>query len=245
MLPLLRLHVVACIVILLAPACAFSVTAETVVVVAGRRAVLPCRLEMWKRRRLEVCWGRGQPSLFSCHNTVINTSGKLIIYRSSYRYSVSSLGSGGVSSLSIAKSRQSDSGFYHCRVQLPGLFNDQTYTVHLIVIEPRPVVSYSSAAPQTMTSHSRADLTKETGSGMTAEDVTVPVVARAQSPAQQQVNSLETFIGHTLRSSFIIFIPAVLLSAGYRIWRSNQRAATGSRLNQSEEEEETVESPSI
>lgn len=44
------------------------------------------------------------------------------------RYSSSS------SSLTIINSRPSDSGFYHCRVQLPGLFNDQTSTVHLIII---------------------------------------------------------------------------------------------------------------
>lgn len=41
------------------------------------------------------------------------------------------------SSLSIFHSRPSDSGFYHCRVQVPGLFNDQTFTVHLIILSSR------------------------------------------------------------------------------------------------------------
>ena len=45
------------------------------------------------------------------------------------RYSLSSS-----SSLFIFDSQLSDTGFYHCRVQLPGLFNDQTSTVHLIII---------------------------------------------------------------------------------------------------------------
>ncbi|MEQ2218561.1 hypothetical protein XENOCAPTIV_005020, partial [Xenoophorus captivus] len=36
--------------------------------------------------------------------------------------------------LSISESQFSDAGFYHCRVQLPGLFNDPTSTVHLIII---------------------------------------------------------------------------------------------------------------
>lgn len=37
------------------------------------------------------------------------------------------------SSLSISNLRPSDSGFFHCRMLLPGLFNDQTATLHLIV----------------------------------------------------------------------------------------------------------------
>lgn len=49
------------------------------------------------------------------------------------RYSVSASSS----SLSIFHSRPSDSGFYHCRVQVPGLFNDQTFTVHLIILSSR------------------------------------------------------------------------------------------------------------
>uniref|UniRef100_A0A4W6D2P9 Ig-like domain-containing protein n=1 Tax=Lates calcarifer TaxID=8187 RepID=A0A4W6D2P9_LATCA len=102
---------------------------HTVVGVAGRRVALPCRTEAANQRGVEVCWGRGEPSLFTCHNTVINVNGDHITYRKSYRYSVSSS-----SSLIISMSRPSDSGFYHCRVQLPGLFNDQTSTVHLIII---------------------------------------------------------------------------------------------------------------
>lgn len=39
------------------------------------------------------------------------------------------------SSLSIYGARPADSGLYHCRVQLPGLFNDQTATVYLTVMD--------------------------------------------------------------------------------------------------------------
>lgn len=64
------------------------------------------------------------------------------------------------------------------------------------------------------------------------------MVALVQMSVQQQVDSLQSFIGNTLRVSFIIFIPALLLTAAYRVWRTNQRAETDRRLNQSEEEEE-------
>lgn len=62
-----------------------AVTTETVVGVAGRRVMLPCRLDVEPQKGVEVCWGRGQPSLFNCHNAVINTKGDQVTYRRSYR----------------------------------------------------------------------------------------------------------------------------------------------------------------
>ncbi|XP_051250822.1 T-cell immunoglobulin and mucin domain-containing protein 4-like [Dicentrarchus labrax] len=236
-----------------APARVSAVTTETVVGVAGRIVTLPCLSEAVSQKGVEVCWGRGEPSLFTCHNTVINGAGEQITYRKSYRYSVSSS-----SSLSILSSRPSDSGFYHCRVQVPGLFNDQTSTVHLIIINPRSVVSDGREAenlnaPQTTTATEyrtgrqgfiRRDVTEQTGSDVTGDNTTGPMVAQVQSSVnkQQQVNSLQIFIGNTLRVSFIIFIPALLLTAAHRVWRSNQRPETESdrRLNQSEEEDSSV-----
>uniref|UniRef100_A0A672ZEF7 Ig-like domain-containing protein n=1 Tax=Sphaeramia orbicularis TaxID=375764 RepID=A0A672ZEF7_9TELE len=105
-----------------------------VVGVAGGRVLLPCRSAAANQDGVEVCWGRGEPSLFTCHNTVMNSKGGVVKYRSSNRFSVSSTVYGRHASMSIYKTRPSDSGFYHCRVQVPGPFNDQTFTVHLIVI---------------------------------------------------------------------------------------------------------------
>ncbi|XP_029304654.1 hepatitis A virus cellular receptor 1-like [Cottoperca gobio] len=78
---MLLLHGFTCVCVLTAAVdvSAAAVTTETVVGVAGRRVTLPCRLGM------EVCWGRGEPSLFTCHNTVIDSAGVYVIYRKSYR----------------------------------------------------------------------------------------------------------------------------------------------------------------
>ncbi|KAI3374089.1 hypothetical protein L3Q82_022632, partial [Scortum barcoo] len=157
------------------------VTTETVVGVAGRKVMLPCRLEAASQGGVEVCWGRGQPSLFACHNTVINAAGDQVSYRKSHRYSVSP-----PSWLSILSSEPSDSGFYHCRVQLPGLFNDQTSSVHLIIIASRSAVSDSSSAEtselpdhlnaaRTTTGYSRGS-----DEVMTGHDTTGPMVALVQ-----------------------------------------------------------------
>ncbi|XP_033503894.1 hepatitis A virus cellular receptor 2 homolog isoform X3 [Epinephelus lanceolatus] len=178
---LLLLHTFSCVCVLTAGVSA--VTTETVVGVAGRKVTLPCRLEAVGQKGVEVCWGRGEPSLFTCHNTVINTAGDQVLYRKSYRYSSSSSSS----SLTIINSRPSDSGFYHCRVQLPGLFNDQTSTVHLIIINPRSVVSDSSDGGDTVTlnapytaGYDTRDVTEVTGSDVTGEDTTGPMVALVQ-----------------------------------------------------------------
>lgn len=61
------------------------VTAETVVGVAGRTVTLPCLSEAASQGGVEVCWGRGKPSLFTCHNAVINAAGEQVTYRRSYR----------------------------------------------------------------------------------------------------------------------------------------------------------------
>ncbi|XP_070773685.1 hepatitis A virus cellular receptor 1-like [Enoplosus armatus] len=241
----LLLHTFTSVCVVTAPTRVSAVTTETVVGEAGRTVTLPCRSEAVSLGGVEVCWGRGEPSLFTCHNTVINAAGDQITYRRSNRYSSSSSSSS--SSLSILKSRPSDSGFYHCRVQLPGLFNDQTSTVHLIIISPRPVVSVvsdSSAtdagnlnAPHT-TGYATRHMTQK-GSDVTGDNTTGPMVAQVQSSVQQQVDTLQSFIGNTVRVSFITFIPALLLTAAYRVWRSKQRPETDGRLNQSEEEEDS------
>ncbi|XP_008296934.1 hepatitis A virus cellular receptor 2 homolog [Stegastes partitus] len=214
-----------------------AVTMETAVGVAGQVVTLPCRHETANQRGVEVCWGRGKPSLFTCHNTVIDSNGQQITYRRSHRFSLSPS-----SSLSISSSQPSDAGLYHCRVQLPGLFNDQTSSVHLIIIDPRPAVSSEHSevsddkgnlnAPQT----TAGDITE--GGDVTGGAPTEPMVAQVQ-PVQQQehVNTLQMFVGNTMRLSFIVFIPALLLTAAFRVWRLKQRSESDRRTDQSEEEE--------
>uniref|UniRef100_A0A3B5MMM7 Ig-like domain-containing protein n=1 Tax=Xiphophorus couchianus TaxID=32473 RepID=A0A3B5MMM7_9TELE len=121
--------------------CVSAVATETVVGVAGQVVKLPCRLEEARQSGVEVCWGRGQPSLFTCHNTLINGAGGQVTYRQSDRCATDGH-TGAFRSRKILI--PSDAGFYHCRVQLPGPFNDQTFTVHLIIIRrtlaPPPLI---------------------------------------------------------------------------------------------------------
>lgn len=198
--------------------------------------MLPCRTEAAKQRGAEVCWGRGKPSLFTCHNTVLSSAADHVTYRKSYRYSLASSSS----SLSIFSLRPSDSGFYHCRVQVPGLFNDQTFTVFLLIVSSPSVAATENSelsnqdlnAPHTTAGH----IDEDTGRDVTGDSSTEPVVALVQSAVQQQVNTLKVFVGNTVRASILIFIPALVLAAAYRVWRSKQEADR--RPGQSEEAEE-------
>ncbi|XP_047463668.1 hepatitis A virus cellular receptor 1 homolog isoform X1 [Mugil cephalus] len=220
-----------------------SVAMETVVGVAGQAVRLPCGCEAVEQGQVEVCWGRGEPSLFTCHNILIDSSRDKVTYRKSLRYDMSSS-----SSLIIFSSRTSDSGFYHCRVQLPGLFNDQTSSVLLIISNPYSVSS-SKTSIGDVTEQKGGDVIELRGTDVTeprdtnatesgGNDVTEPVLAQVQSSIQQHRDTLQMFIGHTLRLSFIIFIPA-LMTAVYKVWRSRQKAETDRRTDQTDEEDWT------
>lgn len=66
-------------------ACVSAGTTDTVVGVAGTLVVLPCRVEAVLQSGDDVCWGRGKPSLFSCHNSVIHQAAGEVTYRKSDR----------------------------------------------------------------------------------------------------------------------------------------------------------------
>ncbi|XP_056450404.1 hepatitis A virus cellular receptor 1 homolog isoform X2 [Gadus chalcogrammus] len=227
----------------------FAVATETVVGVAGRRVTLPCSAEAESKGG--VCWGRGKPSLFACHNALLITNGVQVTHRASYRYSLPSEASAGDVSMAILHSRQADSGFYHCRVQVPGLFNDHIYKVHLIIVEApeqaarpaRPALTESftdttkadpaEAGPtEAHPGDTITDATEESGSGEAWDSMVEPVVALVKRSQQSdlQRGSLWGFIGSTFRLSFIIFIPALLLTVGYRLMRSQQRQWNGRRI---------------
>lgn len=72
-------------VFLSALTCVSAVTMETVVGHVGTKVMLPCRTGAGKQGGVEMCWGRGKPSLFTCHNAVINSAAARITYRKSQR----------------------------------------------------------------------------------------------------------------------------------------------------------------
>ncbi|XP_046894012.1 hepatitis A virus cellular receptor 1 homolog [Hypomesus transpacificus] len=211
---------------------------ETVVGVWGRGVILPCRYDAGIQASLEVCWGRGaQAALFTCHHTLLSTNGRAVTHRSSHRYRFAlGLRSGDVS-MSMSGIRESDAGFYHCRVQLPGLFNDQTHVVHLIIrtdvsfIAP-PLPAHPHRLSETPVTPScrfttTPGSTKTPGSTTTPDHVlmdhiTGPVLGQVKRPRIQGTvfplsGQLESYLGNTVRMAIIIFLSALVITVIYRI----------------------------
>ncbi|KAK3524422.1 hypothetical protein QTP70_027974 [Hemibagrus guttatus] len=104
----------------------------TVVGLVGDTVTLPCEYDVGHYGLLNVCWGRDQ-SWFSCEHTLIATDGLTVNYRQSNRYSLPTKLQHGDVSLTIKKAQKTDTGFYVCRIEIPGLFNDLSYSFYLII----------------------------------------------------------------------------------------------------------------
>lgn len=94
---------------------------------------LPCKYEVSTYGISNVCWGRDQ-SWFNCEHTLLATDGMMVNYRASNRYSLPSKLQHGDVSLTIKAAQKADTGFYVCRIEIPGPFNDLCYSFYLIII---------------------------------------------------------------------------------------------------------------
>ncbi|KAM8741147.1 hepatitis A virus cellular receptor 1 homolog isoform 2-T2 [Acanthopagrus schlegelii] len=183
----------------------------------GQNVTLSCKYDFKYYGALAVCWGRGALPSRGCTNQLISTDGRRVIEgtRASSRYQLLGRLDEGDVSLTILNLTDSDAGRYGCRVEIPGWYNDGKHHFDLTI----------ETAPQTTTSTFNRETSTETAASHTTVTGT----------EQQQFDSLQSFIGNTVRVSFIVFIPALLLTSAYRFWRPNQRPETDRRLNQSEE----------
>ncbi|XP_042288172.1 hepatitis A virus cellular receptor 1 homolog isoform X3 [Thunnus maccoyii] len=190
---------------------------------AGENITLPCKCDIKKHGALSVCWGRGSIPRFGCNNQIISTDGHKVIEstRVSSRYQLLGRLEDGDVSLTILKTTEEDAGRYGCLVHIPGWNNDEKHHIDLIIEKVNPPVSTTAATTTQRGRH-------------------VTLVEELWSTPAQQVNNLHIFIGNTVRLFFIIIVPALLLIAAYRVWRTNQSTATDRRQNQSEERDSSV-----
>ncbi|XP_044226101.1 hepatitis A virus cellular receptor 1 homolog isoform X1 [Thunnus albacares] len=190
---------------------------------AGEDVTLPCKYDIRYNGATSVCWGRGSIPLSGCNNQIISTDGHKVIEstRVSSRYQLLEQLEDGNVSLTILKTTEEDAGLYGCRVDIYGWFNDEKHHIDLIIEKVNPPASTTAAT------------TTERGSQVT-------LVEELWSTPAQQVTNLPVFIGNTVRLFIVFLIPALLLIAAYRVWRTNQSTATDRRQNQSEERDSSV-----
>ncbi|XP_048884797.1 hepatitis A virus cellular receptor 1 homolog [Brienomyrus brachyistius] len=110
-----------------------SAALKLVVGSAGDPVTLRCKYSVETHGAVSACWGRGLVPLFKCQDTIVSTDGAKVTFRTSGRYQLRGGMEGGDVSLTIVNITQQDSGNYGCRVEIPGLFNDEKYNFHLLV----------------------------------------------------------------------------------------------------------------
>ncbi|XP_064581402.1 uncharacterized protein LOC135453866 [Zonotrichia leucophrys gambelii] len=156
-----------------------STVSESIVIgEVGQDITVPCRYSVWNRDSItSMCWGRGSCPNSKCSQPIIWTDGWRVTEQHSSRYQLKGdLHSGDVS-LTIVNARESDSGTYCCRVEIPGWFNDQLINHKVVVRKAR----ISTASPHTYTSE------QTSGPGSTRESSftvtrTWPPVSASEAP---------------------------------------------------------------
>lgn len=108
------------------------------VVEVGQNAYLPCAYTPTSSENLvPVCWGRGSCPLSKCLSLVLSTNGRDVEYQKASRYQLKGNIHRGDVSLTIQNVTSADSGTYCCRIEFPGLLNDQKLDLKLDVKEAR------------------------------------------------------------------------------------------------------------
>nr|XP_045009071.1 hepatitis A virus cellular receptor 2 homolog isoform X1 [Jaculus jaculus] len=100
----------------------------------GQNASLPCSYILPTPGTLvPVCWGKGKCPLSQCSNLLLNSDNSKVTYQKSSRYQLKGNFHKGDVSLTIQNVTVADSGTFCCRVQFPGIMNDQKLNLELIV----------------------------------------------------------------------------------------------------------------
>uniref|UniRef100_A0A1A7Y1Y2 Ig-like domain-containing protein n=1 Tax=Iconisemion striatum TaxID=60296 RepID=A0A1A7Y1Y2_9TELE len=121
------------LILIQATSCSITFTGHV-----GQNVTLACRYDTQTNGGFTFCWGRGTVPWFKCSNTILSFKNGDVIFRKSPRYQLLGRVAEGELSLTIIDAQRADSGVYGCRVEVPGLYNDQKVNTHLVVEEEIP-----------------------------------------------------------------------------------------------------------
>ncbi|XP_059846113.1 hepatitis A virus cellular receptor 1 homolog isoform X2 [Hypanus sabinus] len=182
--------------------------------VTGQSITLPCRYSVGKYGKSEMCWGRGECPSRGCGDELISKIGDNETSVTSQRYSLGGRIAAGDVSLTIDDLRREDSGWYCCRVRIPGLFNDLKTNLNLRVSDATSTTSPSTTT-ESLSTDRGSDITPSTYPGLTTSTSTY-LRDSSSTPhlpvSAELVNNLISLLCWTARASvFVSFLSITVL----------------------------------
>ncbi|KAM6055342.1 hepatitis A virus cellular receptor 2 isoform 2-T2 [Theristicus caerulescens] len=188
----------------------------------GQNITVPCLYNVRRKQDItSMCWGRGSCPVSKCSQPIIWTDGWRVTQQYHSRYMLKGDLSRGDVSLTIVNAEEADSGIYCCRVEISGLFNDQTSNHKVVIEKAHGSTSESSFTIPRMwpsVSPSEAPLTTSGPCSSTANcsDVTSDLQDASVSFPRQQYSENGLYIGIGLCAVLLaIFILALFLTRQY------------------------------
>ncbi|XP_032052830.1 hepatitis A virus cellular receptor 1 homolog isoform X2 [Aythya fuligula] len=131
----------------------------------GHNITVPCFYTVnEKSGTTSMCWGRGPCPASKCSQPLVWTDGWKVTYQYHSKYVLMGKLHEGDVSLTITNAKQEDSGTYCCRVEIPGLFNDQLTNLQVVIKKAPGSASEASFTAETWPSVSASE-TPQTASG--------------------------------------------------------------------------------
>ncbi|KAI7796350.1 putative hepatitis A virus cellular receptor 1-like protein, partial [Triplophysa rosa] len=187
----------------------------------GESATLPCKYDSQYHGKCHMCWMKGEIPIMGCGDEIIASDGDKVVRRKSDRYQLTGDIQHGDVSLAISNIQKKDSGKYGCRIHVPGLFNDETYYINLIVKDaPTPTTQETASVPsitsERQTTAFTSDMT-EAPISTTPEPVAVTTIPGSITTKSQSTNTATDI--DTTKESSTIFSSSESSTTG--LWPSN------------------------
>ncbi|XP_066185335.1 hepatitis A virus cellular receptor 1 homolog isoform X3 [Sylvia atricapilla] len=206
-----------------------STVSELVIGEVGRDVTVPCHYTVKNKNDItSMCWGRDRCPNSKCSRPIIWTDGRRVTEQHSNRYQLKGDLQKGDVSLTIVDAREEDSGAYCCRVEIPGLFNDQLIN-HKVVVKKAPGSTSESSSTVTRTWPSASEAPQTASSPCSDPSDCLDVAANLQNTSvslpshQHPEHGLYIGIG-SCAALLLILILALFLTKpllhfkGHKVW---------------------------
>ncbi|XP_075458297.1 CMRF35-like molecule 8 [Ascaphus truei] len=190
---------------------ALSASLEEVTGSVGDTLLLPCTYSAHEGTN-SMCWGRGSCTYSKCNNVIIWTDGSTVTQRKSERYKLMGNVAQGDVSLTITGVQRADEGTYCCRVEIPGLFNDQKKEITVEITEAQT----ENLAVPTRTSSS-SDLTSVADTSRSILSTSPPGNVSFSSEENQESTGLLDPMPHIIAG--VVLLLLLIISLAVLVYR--------------------------